>query len=242
MNPEKMRTGASSIVNPEFNIPDSQHTEAESNFGLSKKIIASLAVAAGAIGAMGSAEARTMYIDTTTPEISRINSEMEAIGIKNFQVMSGFRPMIRTENGVMYLSSGGGHEVQLKGISADQINREIRRQANGSEDGVNDKINTPSGLFEIKISDYALKVFEEKNIKYSNGEISNGAAILDLAGRNTTEPNTECRISGYKEFYDFVIAQCKELKIVNNKPTIAEVSYKIDGKTLNVSIWNLPKR
>lgn len=221
----------------EKNLPaDRSADKVESQSKLSK-VLGALTLAAAALGGgMGNAEAGgANTLEVNSPQVNRIKQELRQSGVKNFEIIQSVGLTIKTEQGKVKLGAVSADNLDeiLSGVTAQAFLKEIKRQ-NNTETRIIDEVNTAHGTFRVDISPYAQAIFQENNISYKDGKITNGRQTVDLTGSNDTNPNSECKITGGEDFKNFVIADCLELKIKNGKPTISSVKYQIDGSDLRV--------
>ncbi len=216
--------------------------ELEVMFNLPKIVgIASLSIAALA-GGMNEAEARATIIDTSNiPEFQILKSELNKIGVREFSVTQSMGLSLSVDGKNLYINGGNKQSSSeerlasvLRGVTAAQIMNEVKRQ-NSKEVGISESIEAPHGSVKISVSPYAQQVFKEYGITYINGVISNGKHSIDLTGKNSETPNTECIINGsQRDFAASVVAACKEMRIAGGKPSIYQMNYEIDANDLVV--------
>jgi hypothetical protein len=218
--------------------------ESESKGGL-PRVFGSLALAAAAtFGAVGMQDAEAggaRYVEINTPQISVLKEGVRALGVKEFQFVQGMQLGVQTEKGTVFFSRdindtrSGEEKVKnlLAGVSPEQFINEIRRQ-NTYLPRLLENIPTPNGIFRLTISPYAQEVLNDNHVTYDNGKLSKGKYSVYLTGEGADNPNSECKITGWQEFKNYVYADCFELKIENGEQTISGIRYKINGSDLSV--------
>lgn len=207
--------------------------ELEAKFGL-PKVFGSLALAAAALGGgMQNAEAggARMY-EVNSPQVNQLKAELSSLGVHDFKVIQSMATNISTERGNISLtrdenSNGVEDSVNkaLNGVNGHQFLKEIERQ-NSRLSKIQDSIDTAHGMFNISISPYAQEVLKGNGITYQNGILSNSKHRINMSGGS--DPNTECKITGWKEFKNFVIADCMEINMASGKPVISSIKYQIN--------------
>lgn len=215
--------------------------ELEEKFGL-PKVFGSLALAAAALsGGMQNAEAGGSMIMENTPTMNSLKAELSVKGVQGFEVVRSLGLKISTDRGDVHITkeqedTRPAEQIvssALEGVSANQFLGEIERQ-NTRAQKILEQLETKNGIFRISISPYAQEVLKQNNVSYGSGFLKKGRYSIDLTGGNEGTPNTECKITGWGEFKNFVIADCLELKVVNGRPVISSVKYKLNGTDLSV--------
>ena len=204
------------------------------------RIFGSLALAAAAtFGAAGmdDAEARTMRnMETTTDHVSVLKKGLAEIGVNTFTFVQGMRLEIETERGRVQLTRDAEDnrppaefaESALKGVTPEQFVKEIERQ-NTKRVDLAGEMPTPHGNFRFAITGYARNVLSDNDITFSPGKLTKGTSVLNLSGAGTANPNTECRVTGWREFNNYVIADCREMRMQDGQQVTVPVKYKINA-------------
>ncbi len=209
------------------------------------KVFGSLALAAAAVfgaGGMQNAEAGgSQYLEINTPHISVLKEGVNKLGVREFQFVHGMELGIQTEHGPVMLSrdrddvrpAGERAESALARVTPEQFVNEIRRQ-NTDLPRLAEQLPSANGTFRINISPYAQEVLNDNHVAYEQGILRKGTYSVHLSGGGQDNPNTECKVTGWKEFNNYVIADCLEIRMESGKPVVAAVKYKINGSDLSV--------
>jgi hypothetical protein len=230
---QENNTFESQAVIPTEIQPTKSPAELEARFGL-PKVFGSLALAAAALGGgMQNAEAGgASRFELNTPQIVQLQAELDSLGVQNIQGIESYNSTyINTNKGKIKLSPEDGVygidliNRALVGVDGQQFLKEIQRQ-NTTISNIEDRIDTSHGIFSMSITPYAQKVLQGNGIAYRNGKLSNGRHVIDMTGDDN--PNTECKITGWGEFKNFVVADCLEVTMATGKPMISSVKYQIN--------------
>lgn len=244
MSSENFNTSPENTQTPPGNKIKKTPEELEAKFNLSRKVLSSLAVAAAALTSTGNVEAGgAMPVPMDTPGLQKISESLKGAELSILPVTTLFSFILQTNKGDISLETskqvGEDHqkylERVLKDISPKKILNEIERQKKSSL-GTQDQVTTPHGQFTVEISPYAEATLKEYGVTYSKGKLSNGKTSLDLTGSDSSNPRVNCKIGRWGEFNDFVKADCTEMKVINGKPSISSITYKINGQTLTLEV------
>ncbi len=199
------------------------------------KLYGSLALAAALIGGFpDAAEAGgSKELKINAPEAARLTVELQSLGVNKLEFVQSMSLGISTDKGVIYLPKNNDKSPDaqvneaLKGVSGAQFLNEIQRQKS-QERQISEQIKTSHGVFSVSVTPYAREVMKQIGVTYENGILSNGRHRVNLSGEGAENPNSECTISGTGTlFKNMIEAACREIKVVNGKPLIESVTYRI---------------